>query len=70
MFLSPVDDQDIIKSVQNLKSKMSTDRNDLNMNMIKDIIAHIVKSLMYICNVSFNTGIFPNQVKKLKLFAF
>ena len=57
MFLSPVDDQDIIRTVQNFKSKMSTDCNDLNMSMVKNIIAHIVKPLMHICNVSFNTGV-------------
>ena len=54
MYLSPVDDQDIIRTVQNFKSKMSTDCNDLNMSMIKNIIAHIVKPLKHICNVSGN----------------
>ena len=63
MFLSPVDDQDIIRTVQHFKSKMSTDCNDLNMSMIKNIIAHIIKPLKHICYVSFNTGIFPNQIK-------
>ena len=66
MFLSPVDDQDIIRTVQNVKGKMSTDCDDLNMSMIKIIIAHIVKLLKHICNVSFITGIFPNQMKTAK----
>ena len=48
MFLSPVDDQDIIRTVQNFKSKMSTECNDLNMSMVKNIIAHIVKPLKHI----------------------
>ena len=61
MFLSTVDDQDIIRTVQNFKSKMSTDCNDLNMSMVKNITAHIVKPLKHTCNVSFNTGIFLNQ---------
>ena len=30
-------------SIQNVKSKISTDYNDLNMSMVKNIIAHIVK---------------------------
>ena len=67
MFLSPVDDQDIIRTVQNVKSKMSTDCNDLNMSMVKNTIAHIVKPLKHICNASFNTGIFPNQMKIAKV---
>ena len=66
MFLSHVDDQDIIRTVQNFKSKMSTDCNDLNMNMVKNITAHIVKPLKHItlCNVS---GIFPKQMKTAKV---
>ena len=67
MFLSPVDDQDIIRTVQNVKSKMSTDCNDLNMSMVKNSFANIVKPLKHICNVSFNTGIFPNQMKIAKV---
>ena len=67
IFLSPVDDQDIIITVQNVKSKMSIDCNDLNMSMVKNIIADIVKHLKHICNVSFNTGIFPNQMKIAKV---
>ena len=47
MFLSTVVDQDIIGTVQNFKSKMSTDCNDLNMSMVKNIIAHIVKPLKH-----------------------
>ena len=46
---------------------MSTDCNDLNMSMFKNIIAHIVKPLKHICNVSFNTEISPNQMKIAKV---
>ena len=67
MFLSPFSDQNIIRTVKNVKSKMSTDCNDLNMSMVKNITAHIVKHLKNICNVSFNTGIFPNQMKTAKV---
>ena len=67
MFLSHVDDQDVIRTVQNVKSEMSIDYNDLNMSMVKNIIAHIVKPLKHICNVSFNTGIFPSQMKTAKV---
>ena len=67
MFLRAVDDQDVIRTVQHFKSKMSTYCNDLNMSMVKNIIAHIVKHLKHICIVSFNTGIFPNQMKIAKV---
>ena len=46
---------------------MSTDCNDLNMSIVKNIIADIAKPLKHICNVSFNTGIFPNQMKIAKV---
>ena len=46
---------------------MSTDCNDLNMSMVKNITAHIVKPLKHLCNVSLNTGIFPNQMKIAKV---
>ena len=35
--------------------------------MAKNITAHVVKPLKHICNVSFNTGIFPNQMKITKV---
>ena len=35
--------------------------------MVKNITAHVVKPLKYICNVSFNTGLFPNQMKIAKV---
>ena len=65
-----VDDQDMIRTVKNVKSKMSIDCNDLNMSMVKNIIAHIVKTLKHICSVSFNNGIFPNQMKIGKIPIF
>ena len=59
----PVDDQEIIRSFQHLKNKMSTDCVDIDMNMIKTIISQIVKPFSHICNVSFQTGIFPSKMK-------
>ena len=58
VFLSPVDDQEIIRTVQHFKNKMSTDSSDINMRMIKNIITQIVKPFSHICNVSFQTGVF------------
>ena len=62
MFLSPVDEQDIIRTVQQFKNKVST---DINMNMVKTIIIEIVKPLNHLCNVSFQTVVFRNQMPKL-----
>ena len=65
MFLSPVDDLDIIRTVQNCKNKRSTDFSDISMNLIKKVISKIVKPFAHICNVSFQTGVFPNKMKIL-----
>ena len=52
----------IIRTVQQFKNKVSTDFTDINMNMDKTIITEIVKPLTHICNVSFQTGVFPKQI--------
>ena len=62
MFLNPVDDQVIIRTVQSCKNKMSTDYND-----IKQIINQIVRPFVHICNVSFQTGVFPDKMKIAKV---
>ena len=67
MFLSPVDEQEIIRTVQQFKNKVSTDFTDINMSMVKTIINEIVKPLNHIFNVFFQTGEFPNQMKIAKL---
>ena len=67
MFLSPVDDQEIIRTVQNCKNKKSTNYSDINMSLIKNVITKIVQPFGHICNVSFHTGVFPNKMKNAKV---
>ena len=67
MFLNPVDDQYIIRTVQNCNNKMSTDYNDINMLMVKTIITQIVRPFVHICNVSVQTGVFPDKMKIAKV---
>ena len=43
MFLSLVDEQDIIRTVQQFKNKVSTDFTNINMSTVKLIITDIVK---------------------------
>ena len=62
-----VDEQEIIRTVQQFKNKASTDFIDINMSMVKTIITEIVKPLNHIYNVSFQTGVFPNQMKIVKV---
>ena len=67
MFLSAVDDLEIIRTVQNCKNKRSTDFSDISMNLIKKVISKIVKPFAHICNVSFQAGVFPNKMKIAKV---
>ena len=43
MFLSPIDDLEIIRTVQNCKNKRSADFSDISMNLIKKVISKIAK---------------------------
>ena len=67
MFLDPVDDLEIIRTVQNCKNKTSTDFSDISMSLLKKVISKIVKPFAHICNVSFQTGVFPNKMKIAKV---
>ena len=67
MFLSPVDDQEIIRTVQNCKNKNSTDYSDINMSLIKNVITKIVQPFGHMCNVSFQTSVFPSKMKIAKV---
>ena len=61
MILSMVDEQEITKTVQQFKNKVSTDFTDINITMVKTIINEIVKPLNHMCNVSFQTLCSPTK---------
>ena len=37
------------------------------MSLLKNVISKIVKPFGHICNVSFQTGVFPNKMKTAKV---
>ena len=67
MFLEPVVEKEIINVVNNCKSKTSCDWDNLDMQFIKKIISNVVKPLSFICNKSFETGVFPEKMKMAKI---
>ncbi len=67
MYLKLTDEKEIIEIVSKWKNKKSTDWNDIEMALIKEIIDAIVKPLTYICNLSFKTGVFPSKMKIAKV---
>ena len=56
MFLSPVDENEVIRVVESCKNKSSTDADGLSMNIVKHIITPIIKPLTnkYIYILCFN----------------
>uniref|UniRef100_A0A3P9M519 Reverse transcriptase domain-containing protein n=1 Tax=Oryzias latipes TaxID=8090 RepID=A0A3P9M519_ORYLA len=67
MFLNPVTENEILKTVRGMKGKLSTDVNGIDMALVKTVISGILKPLEYIFNLSFQTGSFPNQMKIAKV---
>lgn len=67
MFLSDVEESEIIKMVNNCKSKKSTGYDNIDMAIIKQVIYYIVKPFTHICNSSFKNGVFPNKMKIAKV---
>ena len=53
--------------INSCKSKHSTDVDDLSMSIVKSTIKAIAKLFMHICNLSFSTGVFPNDLKIPKI---
>ena len=63
MFLEPTDKEEIHIVVSQFSLRRLRDDRDMNMYWIRYIIASITKPLMHICNLSFNTGIFSDEMK-------
>ena len=67
MFLSPIDECEVISVVNGCKSKTSTDCDDIDFRFIKSVITSIVKPVTHIFNLSFQTGTFPEKMKIAKV---
>ena len=63
LFLEPTNEVDVHSVVTQFSAKRSMNYHDINIYCIKYIIASITKHLMHICNLSFSTGIFQDEMK-------
>ena len=63
MFLFDTDELEIAKIVRKCKPKKSTGYDGINMNIIKSVIKSFSKHLVYICNLSLSSDIFPDDMK-------
>lgn len=49
--------------LKNAKKQKSTDYNCTDMTIVKEVFEGLSKPLIYICNLSFQTGPFPKNMK-------
>ena len=65
IFLNPISEQEVITIVKSCKPKNSKDCDD--MYVLSKVIETIVKPLAHIFNLSFSSGIFPDDMKIAKI---
>ena len=63
MFLHPIGEQELLIVMKQCERKSSTTEYTLT----KKVISHIAKHHTHICNTSFKTGIFPDNMKVAKV---
>ena len=66
MYLNEVTETELVKVLSTCNHKHSCDVNDLNMYVVKSTFMSIIQPFKYICNLSFNTGVFPSEMKIAK----
>ena len=66
-FCSNISVCELIETVKKLKSSRTIVANCVSSYLLKACINSIVHPLLYICNLSFNRGIFPDQLKTTKV---
>ena len=67
LFLSPCTKDEILSVVSSFKNKTSCAHDGINMHVVKNTIKEIIDPLLHICNTSFKSGIFPDNMKTAKI---
>ena len=67
MYLEPITEITVIQTTQKLKSKLSSGHDDISTKLLKETIGTICMPLTHIINLSFDTGIVPDQLKIAKV---
>ena len=66
MFLSCITEKELTNIVRSCKNKASSDCDNMSMLIIKSTFS-FVQPFLYICNLSFQSGIFPDKMKIAKV---
>ena len=67
MFCWPVDTVEISKLIRNLQHSKSPGYDNITASLIKEVSEGIIQPLVYIYNLSMETGIFPDNLKIAKV---
>ena len=67
MFLEPVCKQEVLTEILRLDNLNSPGPDGLGPKIIKDIASIIIEPLIYICNLSFQTGLVPDELKRARI---
>ena len=67
MFLEPVCKQEVLTEILRLDNLKSPGPDSLGPKIIKDIASIIIEPLTYICNLSFQTGLVPDELKRARI---
>lgn len=67
IFLTAVTEDEILKIVQRFKNKFSTDCQQIDIALVKQVINNILTPLTHVCNLSLKYGYVPRKMKIAKV---
>jgi len=67
MFVAPVTEKEMERVIKSLNKKASAGCDDVLVLVLKQCMHYIMKPLVHICNISFQYGIFQDQMKIAKI---
>ena len=63
LFLHPTDIAEILQITNSIKKTHAVGANGMDPNIVKEIIHNILPQLVYLCNLSFKSDVFPDTLK-------
>jgi hypothetical protein len=66
-YLVPVTEYELVNTIRKLKNSYSMSYDELPEITIKNCTQYLIKPLVYILNLSFQSGIFPDMFKISKI---
>ena len=67
MFIAPVMEAEVIRVIKDLKNTSSVGFDETPTFLVKQCLCYLIKPLVHIYNISFQTGIFPDVLKKARV---